>query len=148
MASIAVRTNSSFLTSERMATFARALSAMAEFRQVFGRRLDEPVVAEIWVAQELGLEMSPRVNEPGFDLIDPTGVRYQVKYRSINTQNVDVNNFDFDYLVLVNLDEDYRLTGMWCITVEQARRIFTPRNKFRKFQATQKKVKATTERIR
>lgn len=58
-----------------------------------------------------------------------------------------VNNFDFDYLVLVNLSNDYTLSGMWRLPVNGARQIFVLREKYRKYQATQKSVKANGESI-
>ena len=135
------------LTPQHLEAFEKALQAMAEFKHLFGRPLDEAVVAEIYVAKSLGLGMSHKINEQGYDLISPRGERYQVKYRGARTRNVEVNNFDFDYLVLVNLDEDYRLMGMWCLPVEEARRIFAFRSKFRKYQCAQEKVKAHAKRI-
>lgn len=42
-------------------------------------------------------------------------MRYQIKFRSVGTLNVDLNNFDFDFLVLVNLDDDLSLAGLWLI---------------------------------
>jgi hypothetical protein len=57
-------------------------------------------------------------------------------------QNVDLNNFDFDYLVLVILDDEYHLAELWRTTVSEAREIFTWREKHRKYQATQAKAAA------
>jgi hypothetical protein len=62
--------------------------------------------------------------------------------------NVDVNNFDFDYLMLVNLREDYSLKGIWRLPVSVAQKIFVFREKFRKYQATQKSVKANAETVK
>jgi hypothetical protein len=58
-----------------------------------------------------------------------------------------VNNFDFDYLVLVNMSDDYRVTGIWRLDVQKARMLFTHREKFRKHQATQNAVKKAAERL-
>jgi len=38
--------------------------------------------------------------------------------------NVDVNNFDFDYLILVNLSDDCGITGMWKLDVATAQSLF------------------------
>ena len=46
-----------------------------------------------------------------------------------------------DHLVLINLDEVNHLAGMWVLSIEDAKRIFTHRPGFRKYQATQAKVK-------
>ena len=62
----------------------------------------------------------------------------QIKGLRGGTQNVDTRNFDFDYLVLVNLSNDYRPTGMWKLDVAKARSIFVERVTFRKYQLTQK----------
>ncbi len=60
---------------------------------------------------------------------------------------MDVNNFDFDYLTLVNLGDDYVLKGMWRLYVDDVRELFVFREKFRKYQATQKAVKAKGSEI-
>jgi hypothetical protein len=136
------------LDSERLQAFDQALAAMAKFRSVFGRGLKDDFIAELYVAKTLSLEIVDIVNQPGYDAVGPAGERYQVKCRSASTLNVDTNNFDFDYLVLVNLrEEDYQLLGMWLLTTEQARSVFTHREKFRKYQATQAQVKRAGKRL-
>ncbi len=135
----------SLLDGQDWEAFEAAISAMARFRRIFGRDLQPSFVAELYAAKELGLEVNLAGNEPGHDAVDRLGMRYQVKYRSPETLNVDVNNFDFDYLVLVNLDAEYRLKGMWRITSEQAKAAFIWREKFRKFQATQASLKMIAE---
>lgn len=138
--------NVSLSTRERQ-VFENALHAMAEFRETFGRPLEPSFVAELHVATRLGLEICSEVNQTGFDALGPDGKRYQIKYRHRTTLNIDVNNFEFDQLVLVNLDEDYQLVGMWRISVDQARETFTWRKRFRKYQMTQKGFKGVAERI-
>jgi len=132
------------LDPQKIAAFERAIEAMADFRRSFGRHLSADFVAEIYAARELDLEILDGSNEHGHDAVGDS-VRYQVKHRE--AQNVDLNNFDFDFLILVNLDETYRLTGMWRMPVEQARSIFVWREKYRKYQASQDKVKANSERL-
>lgn len=61
---------------------------------------------------------------------------------------VALNNFDFDFLVLVNLDENYRPTGIWKLSVARAQEILVYREKFRKYQSTQDNVKKHAEKIR
>jgi hypothetical protein len=85
--------------------------------------------------------MPNRGNTKGFDLQGTDGTRYQVKGRDATTLNVDINNFDFDYLVLVNLSEDYRPIGMWKLSAEKLRTLCVARGEFRKFQLTQKVFK-------
>jgi hypothetical protein len=120
---------------------------MAEFRKTFDRPLEPGFVAELHVANWLGLEICEEATQAGFDARGPDGTRYQIKYRHQATRNVDVNNFEFDQLVLVNLDDDYQLAGMWCLSVEQAKELFTWRERFRKYQVTQKCFKQAAERI-
>jgi hypothetical protein len=67
--------------------------------------------------------------------------RYQVKGRDVTVLNVDINNFDFDYVVLVKLSEDYRPSGMWKLSMDKIRSPCANREKFRKFQLTQKAFK-------
>jgi hypothetical protein len=124
-----------------------ALDAMTYFSKVFGRSLDKSVVAELLVADSLGLKIVDEVNRPGFDAVDQDQRRYQIKYRAESTLNVDVNNFDFDYLILVNLDSDFQPVGMWKLSVARAKDLFVYRRKFRKHQATQTEVKRNSQRI-
>jgi hypothetical protein len=123
------------------------LPAMAKFKRVFGRDPTPSFVAELIAARHFGLTLPDRVNEPGADATDPNGLRYQIKHRSPTTLNVDVNNFAFDRLVLVNIDDQYNVTGMWVLGVERAKEMFTFRAKFRKYQATQQGVKRAASRI-
>ncbi len=123
------------------------MRALVDFKRAFGRDFTPPLLADMYVALELDLSPALRTNEPGFDLVSSDGKRYQVKERNPSTLNVDVNNFDFDYVVLVNMSDDYRVTGMWRLDVEQARSLFVYREKFRKHQATQNAVKNAAQRI-
>ncbi len=132
---------------QRQAVFERTLLAMAEFKQVFGKTLSADFIAELYVATHFGLSLSEGNNQAGYDVISPEGVRYQVKNRAITTLNVDMNNFDFDYLVLVNMNENYQLTGMWRITAALAQEFSVFRQDFRKYQVTQKKLKLVGEQV-
>jgi hypothetical protein len=132
------------LDEQRIHIFEKSLRAIAEFRSAFGRGLREEFVAELYVARRLGLTIV-EINKPGYDALGPNGERYQIKCRSASTLNVDINSFDFDYLVLVNLDGDYLLSGMWRITTDQAKSVFVKRESFRKYQATQTKIRSIGE---
>ncbi len=66
----------------------------------------------------------------------------------MGTLNIDVNSFEFDVLVLVNVDEQSRLHGRWRLGVKQAKALLTSRENYRKHQATQAKVKAEVTKIR
>jgi hypothetical protein len=136
------------LDESKRATIRMAVEALVRFRREFNRDLTPSVLAELYVAQELDLAPAELCNHPGYDLLGSDGKRYQVKQRGPDVLNVDVNNFDFDYLVLVNMGDDYSLTGMWRLPVEAAQRLFVFRAKFRKYQATQKSVKANAEAVR
>jgi hypothetical protein len=133
---------------ERLRAFERALTAMAEFKQVFGRSLDSAFIAELYAEKELDLKLCSGINTKGYDLHGPNGERYQIKFRNAQTRHVDCNNFDFDYLVLVNLDDKYQLIGMWRITSAQAQKVFTQRENYNKYQARQADIKAIAERVR
>jgi hypothetical protein len=130
----------------RRRAFENSIRAMADFKTAFGRGLSSDFVAELYVADELGLTVVD-AHQSGYGALGSGGERYQVKFRSDQTQNVDLNNFDFDYLVLVNLDENFQLVGMWRITTAQAREIFVERANFRKYQASQKGIKNIGEQI-
>ena len=125
-----------------------AVQALVRFKREFNRDLTPSVLAELYVALEFDLVPAQLCNHPGFDLTGSDGKRYQVKQRGSEVLNVDVNNFDFDYLVLVNLGDDYALKGMWRLPVEAAQKLFVFREKFRKYQATQKAVKANAEPVK
>lgn len=135
------------MNEEKAKVLEAAVAAMANFRKTFGRDLTLSFVAELYAARQLGLELCHAVNEPGFDAVDAQGKRYQIKYRSPRTLNMEVNNFDFDYLVLVNVDDNCVLSGMWLATTSQANEIFAQREKFRKSQVTQQKFKTTAKQI-
>ena len=135
------------MNKHRTETLRKTVAAMAEFREVFGGDLTPDLVAEVYAADKLGLELCERRNAPGFDALDREGRRYQIKYRSPATLNLDVNNFDFDYIVLVNLDARCEVDGMWLATMAQAKAIFASRDKFRKSQVTQNRFKAVAQRI-
>jgi hypothetical protein len=124
-----------------------AVKALVEFKREFKSDLSISLLAELYVALELDLLPASVSNQQGFDLIAADGTRYQVKKRGRDVLNVDVNNFDFDYLVLVNLVNDYGIAGMWRLSVEKARSLFVHREKFRKYQATQKAVKQNAEAL-
>jgi len=136
------------LDEERLAAFAAVLPAISAFKRAFGRDLSPDFVAELYAARELDLELPGRRNQPGSDAIDATGHRYQVKFRSPDTQNVDTNNFDFDYIVLINLTDDYALAGLWRMDRATAQGIFAHRPDYRKWQITQARFKQAAERIR
>ena len=124
-----------------------AVEALVRFKREFDRDLTPSVLAELYVARELDLAPAELCNHPGYDLLGSDGKRYQVKQRGEDVLNVDVNNFDFDYLMLVNLHEDYSLKGMWRLRRAEAQKLFVFREKFRKYQATQKSVKANANTV-
>ena len=76
--------------------------------------------AELLVAQRLGLKLVPP-SRGGVDAIDDNGARYQVKARRLVggpgdrelgvIKNIDQR--DFDYLVVVLFNEDLGVAGMW-----------------------------------
>ena len=134
------------LDDQRIQVFEKSIDAMSEFKAAFGRGLSGDFLAELYAAKALKLQVLG-LNHPGYDALGENEERYQIKYRSLSTQNVDVGSFDFDYLVLVNLDEEYRPAGLWRITAEQAQAVFTQRVKFRKYQTTQNKIKSVGEFI-
>ena len=103
-------------------------------------------MAEYYVARELGLQLANGSNTPGYDAVDEKGLRYQIKSR--NAQNVDLNNFDFDFLILINLDENYQIKGIWKLAQTEAKTLFVRREKFRKYQATQDIVKKSSLKIK
>ena len=105
-------------------TVVLAVEALVRFKREFNPDLTPSVLAELYVARELGLTPVELCNHPGFDLLGVDGKRYQVKQRGENVLNVDVNNFNFDYLMLVNLGHDYGLKGMWRLSVEDAQNVF------------------------
>ena len=131
----------------KQAAIRDAVKALVEFKREFNRDLTVSLLAELYVALELDLLPASVTNQQGFDLIGPDGKRYQVKQRGSGVQNVDINNFEFDHLVLVNLADDYSVSGMWRLPVEKAHTVFVCREKFRKYQATQMSVKRNAESL-
>ena len=131
-----------------LVAFEAVLPAISAFKRAFGRDLGADFVAELYAAREFSLELPSRRNEPGADAVDADGLRYQVKFRSPGTLNVDVNNFDFDFIVLVNVDDDYALAGLWRMDRATAEGLFVHRPNYRKWQATQVRFKKAAARIR
>jgi hypothetical protein len=136
------------LDQARLDAFTAVLPAISAFKRAFGRDLSADFVAELYVARELGLQLPDRCNEPGCDAFDQSGKRYQIKHRNVATLNIDANNFDFDFIVLVNMDDIYQLVGMWQLSVDQARKLFVHREKYRKWQVTQDRFKREAVRVR
>jgi len=132
---------------EKSKIFRNMIKAMAEFRNTFSRDIDTSFAAELYAAEQLGLTLNPSSKTKGFDGIDTNGKRYQIKYRAASTQNVDINNFDFDYIVLVNLDDNYKLRGMWLCEAEEVKKLSVFRPRFRKYQALQNKLKSSAQQI-
>jgi hypothetical protein len=85
------------MTDAERAAFRSAIAALVAFRSTFGCELRADSVAEMYVAERLGLTIV-HGNNPGFDAVGPADERYQIKYRA--TKNtVDINNFNFNFLV-------------------------------------------------
>ena len=125
-----------------------ALPTLSAFKRAFGRDLSADFLAALYVAQKLGLSLPARCTEPGCDGIDErTGKRYQVKHRTPTTLNIEVNDFAFDFLVLVNLNEDYSPGGMWLLPKERLQELCVARDKYLKHQITQARFKREAERI-
>ena len=134
------------LQEQNLEVFENAVKAMASFKAVFGRGLSADLVAELYAAEALKLKVVG-MSKPGYDALGPNGERYQIKYRTAQTLNVDINNFEFDFLILVNLEESYRLKEMWRLSRQQAETVFVERQGFRKYQATQSKIKSVGEAV-
>lgn len=126
------------MDSETISALRLAADAMRGFNKKFGIDLSFSKLCEMYAALQLGLPLPPPGNQKGYDLKAVDSTRYQIKGLRGGTQNVDTRNFDFDYLVLVNLSNDYRPTGMWKLDVAKARSIFVERVTFRKYQLTHK----------
>ncbi len=127
--------------------FRNMIEAMAEFRNTFSRDIDTSFAAELYAAERLGLTLNPSSKTKGFDGVDTNGKRYQIKYRAAGTQNIDINNFDFDYIILVNLDDNYQLTGIWLAKADDVKQMSVHRPDFRRYQVTQRKFKSIARRI-
>lgn len=135
------------MNDEQRQVFERTLIAMTEFKRTFGKDPSASFIAELYVAEHFELELLKGQTNKGYDAVSPDGLRYQITYRETNVPQVDINNFDFDYLILVTLDESYHLTGMWSVTQAQAKDIFVQREKYRKYQTTQSRIKAVGQKI-
>jgi hypothetical protein len=137
---------STTITTEQIEAVREIVQSAAKFRRAFSKGFTEALLAEFYAAQHLHLSLCEG-NAQGYDAVGPAGERYQVKFRSVGTLNVDVNNFDFDFLVLVNLDDDLSLAGLWLIGQDEIRSTFAHRPDFRKFQITQSKLKGMATKV-
>ena len=80
-------------------------------------------------------------------MMDRSGGRYQVKRRSPSTHNIDINNFTFDYLVVVQLGGDFLPIVMWKAAVSDIQPLCTRRENFRKFQVSQVEFRSVAEEL-
>jgi hypothetical protein len=73
--------------------------ALSAFKRTFGGDLSADFLAGLYVAQRLDLTLSDSCTERGCDAIDErTQNRYLIKQRNSTSQNIDINNFEFDFL--------------------------------------------------
>ncbi|MET0554775.1 MAG: hypothetical protein ABW221_17165 [Vicinamibacteria bacterium] len=135
------------LDEQRLGALQEVLPALVAFKQAFGREASMDFIAELHVAQALDLTLPDGGCQPGCDAVDSSGKRYQIKCRQPGTQNIDLNNFAFDVLVLVNLDESYGVSGMWRIAVDELKPLCTRREKFRKDQVRQAVLKSAATKV-
>jgi len=117
---------------------------MAAFRRAFDRPLCAENLAEMYAADQLGLKLVPPFTK-SHDAVAPNGERYEIKYRA--AMNIDIRYFDFEHLVLVNMDDDYRVTAMYRATKEQVESIAVERKKYSKWQIRQEQFIRIAERI-
>lgn len=88
---------STSVTSEQIEAVRAIVQSAAKFRRAFSKGFTEGLLAEFYAAQHLDLSLCEG-NAQGYDAVGSGGERYQIKFRSVGTLNVDVNNFDFDFL--------------------------------------------------
>lgn len=134
------------ITKEQLEAVEAIVGAAAAFWRAFGKGFSEGLLAEVYVAQNLGLRLCEG-NVQGFDAVSATGERFQIKHRSTGTLNLDINNFDFDQIVLVNLKDDLSVAGMWIASRQDVEQAFVLREKFRKLQVTQSRFKSIAKRL-
>jgi hypothetical protein len=125
----------------------QSADAMQRFHRRFGLDLSDSKLCEVYVALRFDLPLPGCGNVKGYDLQSSDGTRYQVKCRGAGTLNLDLNNFEFDFVVLVNLSEDFLPAEMWKLGVEKARVLAADRGKFRKFQIRQRAFKSAADPI-
>ena len=139
-------TNPRLMTASEKSALKQGLAAMVVFKRTFGCDLSKDKLAEVYAASLLNLT-NLHGNNQGFDATAENGDRYRIKYRAQTTQHLDVNNFDFDYMVVVHMDEGYRVSGLYRATQQQAREIFARREKWSKWQATQRRFLKVAKRL-
>ena len=93
-----------------------------EFRKKYGRNLATGFLGELYACEVLGLKLAENPNQKGYDAEDEDGKRYQIKTRcSMRGSGVNprgrMGRFrrpdDFDYALLVLLDDKYDLKEIW-----------------------------------
>jgi hypothetical protein len=125
----------------------KALPALAAFKRAFGRDASPSFIAELLAAKQFHLKLHEGCNEPRSDGLDAEGKKYQIKHRNPNTLNVDLSNSSFDFIVLVNVDDHYGVTGIRRMDQETAKRVFVHRLAYRKYQATQTAFKSAAQHL-
>jgi hypothetical protein len=122
-----------------------AVQAIVAVKREFGKDLTPDMIPELHAALALELLPTPVPYEAELGLQDENGKRYLVKACTANARRVDVYTWDFDYLVLVNLADDYTLQGMWRLPIQRAAPLFTRRADHPRSRALQSKLKANAE---
>jgi len=96
-----------------------------ECRKKYGRNLATGFLGELYACEILGLKLVENPIQKGYDAEDKDGKRYQIKTRcSIRGSEVNprgrigkFRDLDFDYALLVLLNDKYELRGIWQIEV-------------------------------
>jgi len=137
------------LDEHKQMVFQSTLAAMQQFQETFGMKPSPDAIAELHVAMHLGLTLPDQVDHPGFDALAEDGTRYQIKERALSTNMVDMNNFDFDFIVLVNLDDSYQVAGMWQLSVEEVQALAAHRqyDGISKYQISQSVFKKNARQL-
>ena len=92
-----------------------------EFRKRYGRNLATGFLGELYACEVLGLKLVENPIQKGYDAEDNDGKRYQITTRcSIKGSKVNprgrigkFRDLNFDYALLVLLDDKYELRGIW-----------------------------------
>jgi hypothetical protein len=133
------------MTDAERTVFRDAVAALAKFRATFACELRADSIAEMYVAEHLGLTVVSG-NNPGFDALSVAGKRYQINTADRQALWISTTS-PLTSFVLVSMDDSYSVTAMYRITQDQARTIFVNRAGVRKWQAPQAKLIAIAERI-
>jgi hypothetical protein len=88
-------------------------------------------LGECFASKILNLKLNKKNNEKDYDAIDSNGKKVQIKARQSHKRNIGpyvyrgFSNIEYDYALLIELDENYWVEQIWKISKENIKKYRT-----------------------